>query len=99
MNGKICAKCQIELRPKTNGVYVLERATFGPYALWVADLWHCPGCGLEVILGFAPKPFAEHYQADFVEKVEAADRPVIEFWLNQKEKGDYHHGRSNSNPN
>ena len=101
MNGKICIKCRIELRPKTNGVFALEMNTFGAISLAQADLWHCPECGLEVVLGFATEPFARHCQTDFVETVEAArddGRPVIEFWLNQKERMEYLHGCNNPNP-
>ena len=45
----VCAKCEnkyvpedtglgTEMRPETNGVYVIEMADFGPYKVWRADL-------------------------------------------------------------
>lgn len=39
------------------------------YKLWVGDLWQCPGCGAEIIVGVPPNPIREHYQADYQEMV------------------------------
>lgn len=80
----VCVPCQRFYRPKRNGFYFLEgmpivngakpgKAEPGlwtPYKLWVADLWHCPDCGAEIVVGAAPFPIAEHYQPDFLDKVE-----------------------------
>jgi hypothetical protein len=65
MIDKMCAKCHIELHCKQNGVYVMEYAGQLPYKLWEADLWDCPGCGAEIVVGFGSKPLAEHYQMAF----------------------------------
>ena len=51
-----CGKCQIELRPKYNGVPVIEMTTRGPEAIWSADIWTCPDCGLEIVYGFSNDP-------------------------------------------
>lgn len=51
---------------------VVEMAGFGPYKLWHADLWACPGCSFEIVAGFAMNPFAEHFEKDFAEKLEKA---------------------------
>lgn len=59
MTGKVCAKCQVELRPKENDVATLEMAGTQATAVWSADLWACPGCGIEVLLGFGRAPIAE----------------------------------------
>lgn len=67
----VCVQCQTELKPKTNGVGVIEMAGTNPYRLWRADLLACPGCGFEVVSGFAPRHVA-HYEATFVEQVEKA---------------------------
>ena len=67
----LCVNCQIELRPKKNGVDVLTMshqpapAPPTPYQAFQADLYRCPGCGLEVVAGFALHPWGEHYQEDF----------------------------------
>lgn len=40
-----------------------------PYKLWVGDLWKCPECEHEIVVGVIGGPVAEHYQPDFKEKV------------------------------
>lgn len=88
--GKVCPKCHIELRCKKNGVYGIEMASFGPSALWAADLWHCPDCGMEVLLGFGKQPQAEHYEEDFDEQIrqieQSAQLKGIRFWMNGLER-------------
>lgn len=66
----VCTKCQVELKPETNGVKVIEMASFGPYKIWNADLWKCRGCGLEIVSGFAHEPIAEHFQPTFPQELE-----------------------------
>lgn len=61
----VCAECQVEMRCKTNEVYVVEMADFGPYKVWSADLWNCPECGHLTITGFGVECIAEHYQDPF----------------------------------
>jgi hypothetical protein len=75
MTGKICWPCQREMQPKTNGVYIIEHAKAipGPYKIWLADLWHCAGCGAKVALVTAlTPPIAEHWQPEFKQVLEAA---------------------------
>lgn len=80
----VCKPCRLFLRPEKNG-YIVEEGMPGagripatdpsgwsPYKLWRADLWKCPGCGAEVVAGFAPHPFAEHYQPDYLKWREAS---------------------------
>jgi len=75
----VCVPCQRFFRPKCNGVAVIENMPdtsktapglaepehWRPYKLWRADLWHCLGCGAEIVVGFGHVPLAEHYQPDF----------------------------------
>jgi len=56
-------------------------AQFGPYKLWMADMWQCPECKTEIVAGFARKHFAEHYEPDFdskLEKLKASDYIMVE---------------------
>lgn len=80
----VCAKCEnkyvprttglgTEMRPETNGVYVIEMADFGPYKVWLADLWVCPKCGHKTIAGFGLVAIAEHYQDGFAKTLEIAE--------------------------
>lgn len=68
----ICAKCQRFYRCKKNGVYFTEtmetedRGTV-PYKMWSGDLWWCPDCHAEIIVGAGREPVAEHYEPDFAE--------------------------------
>jgi hypothetical protein len=82
----ICVPCQRFYRPKKNGFAFIEGMPIGngvepglrqpeswePYKLWRGDLWHCPDCGAEIIVGVAPSPMSEHYRPDFVEHVESS---------------------------
>jgi len=61
----VCVKCGKSMRPKENGIRAVEMADFGPYKIWMADLWKCPSCGIEIISGFGNKPEAGHFQPDF----------------------------------
>ena len=56
----------MELRPEKNGVGLLDlfRGNTKPYQLWDADLWKCPGCGYEIVVGFGADPIAVHYEGD-----------------------------------
>ena len=62
----VCVTCQCELKPETNGTVVVETASFGPYKVWNADTWKCPGCGVEIVAGFCQQPIRQdHYADDF----------------------------------
>jgi predicted RNA-binding Zn-ribbon protein involved in translation (DUF1610 family) len=62
----VCVKCEVALRPETNGVSVAEmmKGDTEIYRIRDADLWKCPGCGLLVILGFASHGY-EHWEVGF----------------------------------
>lgn len=79
----ICVPCARFFRPKKNGYYFIEGMPRGSgalpgnltpelwthYKLWVGDLYECPGCGTQTIVGVPSRPLAEHYQPDFEENV------------------------------
>jgi hypothetical protein len=79
----ICVKCRVFYRPIKTGYYFLEgmptekSAPIGltepdkwrPYKLWSGDLYGCPHCDSQVIVGVGIRPIAEHYQDDFTEIV------------------------------
>ena len=62
----VCTTCHCELKPETNGTVVVETASFGPYKVWNADTWKCPGCGVEIVAGFGENPIRQdHFREDF----------------------------------
>jgi len=63
----VCVKCQVELRNRMSGVGVLDIAQFGPYKVWDADLYYCPSCGFEVVIGFGVHAIAHHHEEGFTE--------------------------------
>lgn len=71
----VCAKCEVELYPEKNGVYVKElfQHNSAVYCIWAADLWKCPICGLEVVAGFGEKPIVEHYEPHFQRVLDQID--------------------------
>ena len=76
-----CADCEVELRPKKTGAYIVEMADFGPYKLWACDIWECPICKCEIATGIPNNALGEHWQRDFEEKIQKlrdAGQTVIE---------------------
>jgi len=71
----ICVKCEVEFRPKENDVRVVKwfSSPPRPCAIWCADLWTCPKCGIEIVVGFGRDSIAEHYQEDFEESLQNAE--------------------------
>src|ERR1039458_5610600 len=61
----VCVKCHTEMRCEKNGVGVLDMSSNEqPYQLWEADKFKCPGCGFEVVVGFAQRA-TEHWEGPF----------------------------------
>lgn len=65
----VCATCRRELKPRRNGVTVIEITKDGPYRIWKADLSRCPGCQADILVGYGKQPFAEHFQPNFIEEL------------------------------
>ena len=67
----VCVKCNVEFRPKQNGVtvadYFMKNSQI--YKLWEADLYVCPKCGMEIVVGFGQNAYAEHHSDDCEDKV------------------------------
>ncbi len=40
-----------------------------PYKLWQGDIWECPDCGAQIVVGTGLLPIAEHYQQEFEDQV------------------------------
>lgn len=84
MTKLVCVTCQCELKPETNETLVIETASFGPYKVWNADTWKCPGCGVEIVAGFPEQPIRQdHYKADF--------KPWLDHACSVAERVEYDH--------
>lgn len=84
----VCGNCEIELKPETNGVLVIETMNgMKPYKLWRSDLWKCPSCATEIVAGFAMEPIAEHFEKGFEQTMrrEIANAPIT-FYDRKKPK-------------
>ena len=59
----ICTKCNQGLKPERNGVichmYDEKRRWFFSV---MADLWKCPECGIEIVVGFGKSPIVFNHQ-------------------------------------
>ncbi len=60
----VCVKCNVELKAETNGVGLVDMASFGEYKVWESDLYKCPCCGYEIIVDFGQQAVAEHFEKD-----------------------------------
>lgn len=69
----VCVGCQVEYRPDTNGVTVIDmfQRPPRPCKLYEGDMWRCPGCGHQIVAGLGQR-YAEHFQSDFDEKLAQA---------------------------
>ena len=57
----------MENYPTTNDAKfgTAEPHKWEPYKIWQADLWACPSCGHELIVGAGLRPMSERHMSDF----------------------------------
>lgn len=55
MHKPVCVTCKIEMQVEKVGVVLLDYAHFGPYQLHNGDVWHCSGCGTQIVTNFGDK--------------------------------------------
>ena len=52
MSRPICVECRVEYACDKNAVLINDPAARGfPATYWYADMWECPGCKHQVIVG------------------------------------------------
>lgn len=88
---KTCCTCCIELRVKTNDVIAVSRDIKNdPLEIYSADLWYCPSCGTESLLGFGNQPNhigVVECEAQLISNADQENpQPVFDCWLNQRER-------------
>ncbi len=74
----VCVKCRCEMKPAKND-FLVEEMLDGehPYRVWSTDLWRCPNCSTEVVMGFGAKPLGEYWQGSYAKKALQAD---LRYW-------------------
>jgi len=76
--GYACVPCQTYLHPRQNSIIVLETMEdHRPYKIWQADLWECPDCQHQVILGYGVHPVSEHYMDGFDDWLARVDQTIL----------------------
>lgn len=68
----VCVKCGVMYVVEKQGIVVADMAIFGVAELINADRLKCLGCGNEIIGKFADKPFTNHHEKSFPEKLKHA---------------------------
>lgn len=74
----VCVPCERFMRPKRNGYYFIEgmptdqKSGVGkdatgwvPYKIWCGDLWYCPTCEAEIVVGVGREPITVQHKDDF----------------------------------
>jgi hypothetical protein len=54
----------------------IDPTAWQPWRIWLADLYECRSCGMELITGFAPYPAAENFEDCFSEAVQHVTHTV-----------------------
>ncbi len=89
----ICVACRIEMSPEHNGQLAVLQCVGVPeldYQVWRSDLWKCPMCGHEVIMGFGDKPTHEFGLVDnlqaHIKELEQRDGAAIRYCSSLRER-------------
>jgi len=63
MKRPICVKCETQFQQIKTGIAVVDMFP-KPYQIWLADLFECPVCKVQIVSGFADSPLVRHSEAD-----------------------------------
>ena len=69
MPAPTCVHCERGYERIRSGVYLVEHFNDPPqpYKVWSADLWKCPQCQQQTVMGYGMDPLMEHYEQVFNE--------------------------------
>ena len=65
MRNTICVKCQEEYIPIKNEVLAVFYVNSKPDGMYFADLWQCPICKSEIIIGFGHSAICYSFEEDW----------------------------------
>jgi hypothetical protein len=84
MNRPICVECRAELRPEKNGVTVSYNNGKTCEANQ-GDLWRCPVCEKEIVMGIAQSPMMADYETEnyyeILEKIQDSGGKVYHIFI------------------
>ena len=80
----VCVQCQTFYRVKKNGIVLLEQmpvataaepgtidpTAWEPYKIWLADLYECRSCGMQIVTGYGANPASKHHEQGFMEAMQ-----------------------------
>ena len=91
-----CIKCEVDYRPKRNGIYVVQMNATTTDSLWSADLWVCPVCKAEIVQGFGDNPIARGEDVGPVlvkAAIEGLARDIYPNWIDHRDRVRYYTAR------
>jgi len=82
MPSPICVPCGLEMRCEKNEQPIELLSAGSSYQMWSGDKWKCSGCLTEVVVGFARRPFAEHFESKYktLRAAHEKDLVVVKEW-------------------
>ena len=78
----ICVDCQIDMLPLKNSFIVEVMAGARPHMKVAADKYGCPNCGIEIVVGFAPKPLTTELDENYTHGAPAD----LQVWCSLEDK-------------
>ena len=88
----ICVKCERDFRPKDIGVLFLDMAYDPPMPMQShsADIWECPGCKQEIVVGMSTGNHDQNYIMRETESAAVNDRRIVRSFENEKMKNKFY---------
>ena len=83
----ICLDCRLAMAIHETGAFLEQMTEQGPYRIWCADVFQCPGCHVMAAAGFGKQPYMRRQEADYLE-LRRKYRPK-RFWATQREQQEY----------
>lgn len=83
MHRPVCVKCRVEMLPEKNGTICVDYTKQGPYKMWDSDMYRCPVCQIDILVGFGQAEISVCHDGQFegmlkgFEKAEREGRALV----------------------